>query len=76
MLHAAVGCTLKPLSRTNSVVEPEFAWEVIPGKSHHLRLGGGKHIARILLQSLPVFPQLHSLYISNMALYRPIAPYL
>ena len=28
------------------------------------------------LQSLPVFPRLHGLYISNMALYRPIVPYL
>ena len=36
--------TLKPLSRTNSVVEPELAWEVIARKSHQLALGGGKRV--------------------------------
>ena len=34
--NGAISNTLKPLSRTNSVVEPELAGEVNAGKSHQL----------------------------------------
>ena len=64
--HQVSATTLKPLRHTNSVVEPELAGEVDAGKSHQLAFR----------QSLPVFSQFHGLYISNMALYRPIVPYL